>query len=476
MINRTQYQNQKNTPVPESQNFPGESTESRLYESTAPITNVFQKDLKEGLFSEEGVDVFSRIIGSTLSQVVVSTRDLETQIKQNNDVTVLNEPKNLEKARISSSEHPRPTTTNAYAAPRNKLEQIIADLWETFLGIEQVGIHDDFFDLGGDSLLAVQLVDKLRKTLKTELSTNFLLDSPTIAGIAELITRTTSPNTGSDETPKPEIPSSLVQIQAGSFKQPLFLVHPVGGNVYLYRDLARYLGSEQPIYGIQALSSINRETEPLTQIGEMAKQYVKDLRVLQPEGPYLLGGSSFGGMVAFEMAQQLHAQGQKVALLAMMDTPSPNHMPVRIETDAEILAYMLSVGESASISSEDLSQLDSDEKLFNYFNQMKLNNRMLPNLDLDQLRQFLHLFRANLQAMFDYQPQVYPGSIIFFHARERDAFNHPNPEKGWIDFAGEGIEIQNVSGNHITMNYPPHVQILAERLRIHVQRARQLFI
>ncbi|MEK8015684.1 MAG: non-ribosomal peptide synthetase, partial [Candidatus Parabeggiatoa sp.] len=328
------------------------------------------------------------------------------------------------------------------------------------------GIHDDFFELGGDSLIAVQLIAKLREKLQMAFSAHSLLNAPTIATLAELIEQTTPMPERSNTTAQQTLPSSLVEIKTGNrLKSPLFLVHPVGGHVYFYRDLAHHLGSERPVYGIQAQGG-DGEMEPLTQVEEMATHYIEAMRVRQPEGPYFIGGSSFGGTVAFEMAQQLHALGQKVALLTMMDTPGPHQMPAKLETDEEILAYTLNVGANASVSLEELRKLEPDEQLrYSLEKQKEMKIPLQPDLDSTQVRHLLQIFKANAQAMSKYQPQAYRDQIIFFRAKEKDAYNAKTPERAWIDLAQKGVKVFDVPGNHFTMHSPPHVQVMAEQLR-----------
>ncbi|HID99164.1 MAG TPA: SDR family NAD(P)-dependent oxidoreductase [Thiotrichaceae bacterium] len=424
--------------------------------------------LQQGILPNEGIEVFNRIMGSTLPQVLVSTSDFQSQIEQHKVSEIQRFLEISDKANRSKPTHPRPQLSHAYLAPRNQLEQTLADIWQKLLGIEQIGIHDDFFELGGDSLIAVQLIAKLRETLQMDFSAHSLLNAPTIAALAEIIGET-MPELSKQPTP---LPSSLVEINAGNhFKQPLFLIHPVGGHVYLYRDLAHHLGSEQPVYGIQA-QGVDGEAEPLIKVEEMATHYIGAMRVRQPEGPYCLGGSSFGGTVAFEMAQQLHALGQKVALLTMIDTPGPDQMPASLETDAEILAYLLNVGANVSVNLDELRKLEPDEQLrYCLAEQKKLDKQMFPNLDITPVRHFIHLFKVNSQAMWNYQPRVYPGKIIFFRALEKDAINAKNPERAWFDFAQEGLEVIDVPGNHITMNESPHVQVVAERLKAYFEVA-----
>jgi phthiocerol/phenolphthiocerol synthesis type-I polyketide synthase E len=362
--------------------------------------------------------------------------------------------------------HSRPNLQNTYSVPRDEIEQTIATIWQEFLGIERVGIDDDFFDLGGDSLLAVQLITKLNEKLQKNFSPHSLLQSSTIAALAELIKDDSGLSGSNNRQSQSASESLLVEIRRGSLKQPLFLVHPVGGHVYIYRDLARYLGSERPIVGIQAPASVD-ETDACTTVEQMATRYIEALRIRQPEGPYFLGGSSFGGTVAFEMAQQLNAIDQKVALLTLIDTPGPGQMPVlATEDDTAILVYILGVGFDLSLSLDVLQQLEPDDQLLYFLEQVKIANRVVPpDFGLAEIRQFLHLFKVHGQAMRHYIPQAYPGRIIFFRASEQNEVNPKNPELPWIDVAGGGIEVIEVPGNHITMNYSPHVQVMAQQLR-----------
>ncbi|HAI70588.1 MAG TPA: hypothetical protein DCM38_14270 [Gammaproteobacteria bacterium] len=427
--------------------------------------------LQQGILPKEGIEVFSRIIGSTLPQVLVSTDDFMIRLEQHKVSGIQRLLEISDQTKLPKQTHSRPQLSYAYEAPRTQLEQTLANLWQNVLGIEQIGIHDDFFELGGDSLIAVQLIAKLREKLQMAFSAHSLLNAPTIATLAELIEQTTPMPERSNTTAQQTLPSSLVEIQTGNrLKPPLFLVHPVGGHVYFYRDLAHQLGSEQPVYGIQA-DGIEGEREPLTRVEEMATHYIAAMRVRQPEGPYFIGGSSFGGTVAFEMAQQLKALGQKVALLTMIDTPGPGQMPIqKLETDEEILAYTLNMGANISVSLDKLRKLEADKQLHTFLEeQRKRDNHKLPDFDMTQVHHFLHLFKINAQAMSDYKPHAaYQDQILFFRAKEKDAYNAKTPERAWFDFAQKGLKVIDVPGNHFTMHSPPHVQVMAKQLRAYL--------
>ncbi|MGD1700261.1 SDR family NAD(P)-dependent oxidoreductase [Dapis sp. BLCC M229] len=424
-----------------------------------------------GLLPTEGVDVFSRIIGNELPQVLVSTGHLQSRLKLDNSDQFLSSLKKRVQDHLPQPEHPRPQLINAYVAPRNQLEKQIAESWKKFLGIEFVGIHDDFFDLGGDSVIAVQIIYKLRETLQIELPLESILNSGTIAKLFELIQATTSSQNILGQKTAQGRSSLIIEFQAGNNnKQPLFLLHAVGGTVYMYRDLVRYLGSDIPVYAIQALG-LDGKTELPTSIEEMATEYIKAIRTIQPNGAYFLGGASLGGTLAFEMAQQLHAEGEKVALLAMIDTPGPGNMGVKLVDEQEIAAYILDTLfelDKSLFSFNSFPQVGNIEEQVMYaLEQAKIANLLPNNLDIPQTRQIIRLFKANMEAMWDYKPRIYPGKIIFFRGQDRrEKYDPAHPEYPWIELAASGIEIHTVSGTHITMNYDPHVQVIAEKLKV----------
>ena len=199
--------------------------------------------------------------------------------------------------------------TQEYVAPTDELEIQLTRIWETVLDKKPIGIRDNFFELGGHSLLAARLMHRIEQALGQRLPLAALLQAPTVEQLSGLLRQ----ETWSDSW------SSLVAIQAEGSRPPFFCVHGVGGNVVGFRDLARHLGPDQPFYALQP-QGLDGKRECLTSIPEMAKRYIQEIRRIQPEGPYRIGGYSFGGLVAYEMAQMLEAQGEEMALLALFDT------------------------------------------------------------------------------------------------------------------------------------------------------------
>ncbi|MEZ4868169.1 MAG: alpha/beta fold hydrolase [Caldilineaceae bacterium] len=345
--------------------------------------------------------------------------------------------------------------------PLSPLETEIAAIWAQSLGVTAIGPEADFFALGGDSLLATQVATRLRHQLQVDLDTHSLLQAPTVGQLATLITaRRTAPEKVSC------LPELVVELQAGdSARKPLVLLHPVGGHVYFYRALVRHLDPQLPVYGIRA-QGVEGEAEPLTSMAEMAQVYTAALQALQPQGPYYLAGASFGGTLAYAMAQELIAQGERVAYLALIDTPSQGHMPEPFAETVDILFYMLKVGEGAEIALETLCALEEEEQIAFFLQQSRSTFATAHDLQT-----MLNVFKANERAMWEYVPPPYAGKLHYFLARERDAFNAQTPAQGWLGLAEQGTEIYSVPGNHLSMNEEPHVQQLARRLQQTLQRA-----
>ncbi|HEV2714011.1 MAG TPA: amino acid adenylation domain-containing protein, partial [Terriglobales bacterium] len=199
--------------------------------------------------------------------------------------------------------------TQEYVAPTDELETQLVKIWETVLDKNPIGIRDNFFELGGHSLLAARLMHRIEQSMGQRLPLAALLQAPTVEQLSGLLRQEKWSSSW----------SSLVAIQAEGSRPPFFCVHGVGGNVVGFRDLARHLGSDQPFYALQP-QGLDGKRECLTSIPEMAERYIQEIRRIQPEGPYRIGGYSFGGLVAYEMAQQLEAQREETALLALFDT------------------------------------------------------------------------------------------------------------------------------------------------------------
>ncbi len=372
---------------------------------------------------------------------------------------------------------PTPHTFNttqaaSFIPPRDSLEWQLAQIWSEVLSIHPVGVRDNFFDLGGHSLLAVRLMAKIQQQFGKNLPLGTLFQSATIEQLANILRQQTDSLAW----------SPLVTIQPGGSKPPFFCFPGAGGNVIYFHALARHLGTDQPFYGLQALG-LDGESEPHTRIEEIAAYCMEALQTIQPQGPYFLGGHSSGGLVAFEIAQQLQKQKHEVALVAILDTeaPIPGRHPVSVDwDDAKWLTRIASVierflGKSLGISYDILHPLAADDQLNYIGEQLKTIGLLPPEAGLKQVRGLVQVFKANYQASEHYVPQeVYPTRVAFFRASEADvedtATGEPSqirqePTWGWNQLAAEPVELHVVPGDHITMFAEPHVQVLAERLK-----------
>jgi amino acid adenylation domain-containing protein len=347
----------------------------------------------------------------------------------------------------------RPELGKVFVAPRNDLEHQLAQIWEEVLGIKPVGVTDNFFELGGHSLLAVRLFALIEKRLGKKLPLTAVFQGATVEHLAGLLRQpaTTGPQ------------NSLVPLQPGGNKPPLFLVHPAGGHVFPYIHLAKFLGSDQPCYGLQA-RGLEDGQDPHTRIEDMAAWYIQALQTVQPTGPYLLGGWSMGGVVAFEMAQQLHAQGQRVALLALFDGRIPTPDETFPEEDAEAILLVERYFGISFGPIESLTELPKDQQLAFMLEQAKSAGLVPAELDVSQARRFVELLRNDLRATQNYALHRYPGRISFFKASETVEGASPDQTLGWNDWASGGVDVHVVPGNHANLMYEPHVEVLAEKL------------
>ncbi|MCP6758403.1 MAG: amino acid adenylation domain-containing protein [Fischerella sp. CENA71] len=336
-----------------------------------------------------------------------------------------------------------------FVAPRNELELKLTKIWQKVLSVQPIGVKDNFFEVGGNSLIAVRLIADIERIWNRKLPLAILFETPTIEGLANVLRQEKQPENWT---------SSLVPIQLNGSKPPLFCIHPVGGNVLDYYHLANYLGREQPVYGLQA-QGLTGKQEPLTSIEDMANHYIQEIRTIQPNGPYFLAGYSFGGVVAFEMAQQLHIQGQKVALLGLFDVSSPTLQPTRSSITKFLRVHL-----------SNLKQLKPQQRLKYVKNwvQWRLKDGNYKNVLMSELSEPGYDFRVletNSQARKNYQPQVYPGTATLFRSKLQPVKFAKHLDLGWDDLVGGGLEIYSLAGDHYSMLREPHVRELAEKLK-----------
>ncbi|MCB1906474.1 MAG: amino acid adenylation domain-containing protein [Rhodocyclaceae bacterium] len=343
----------------------------------------------------------------------------------------------IDRARLPTPEAHRGTCHGASAAnPGDIVERHLLRIWEMVLGHESVGLHDNFFDLGGNSLLAVQLMDGIEKIFHQRLPLDSLwVRSATVAGLARQIRDGGNP-AGSE---------ALVPIKSGS-RAPLFVVHTMGGNLFHYFHLARHLDAEQTVFGLQA-HGVFGAGKPDRSIEAIAEKCIASMRLAQPEGPYRIAGFSSGGVVAYEIAQQLREQGRHVALLALLDTysPQPADARLRIANAAALLRGRWSLR----------------------FLQERVYFKLLHGLKLDRWRRLRDVGEAHRWAHWSYRPKPYPDPVEFFVAESSAPAAQRNC-LGWSRWMSGTTRMNYLPGRHGDMVKPPVVQELAARLQARI--------
>jgi thioesterase domain-containing protein/acyl carrier protein len=340
-------------------------------------------------------------------------------------------------------------------------------IWKDVLATSPIGIRDDFFAMGGHSLMAVRMFVEVEKATKCRLPVRAIFEAPTIERLADLIRH--------QGWEPPE--GQLVSIQPEGTRPPIFWVHAAGGHVLSYRRLAHYLGSEQPMY---ALQGVNLEGERLTEasVEDMAVRYIADLQKVQPTGPYYVGGLSFGGLVAWEIAQRLRSQGHAVPLLILLDTHGPGYVnpPLPRRLTLELRQRM-------EFHGGNLSVLGPGEKIAYVLERTRMLIERIAHtgriglatvrssLGSPALRTVRRAYQSDIKARARYSPKPYPGPIAFFRAQAQPG-GRAYPLMGWEGLAAGGMDIYEVPGAHVSIMAEPHLRVLAAKLNECLEIAR----
>ena len=362
-------------------------------------------------------------------------------------------------------------TESGYVPPTNPAEERLAILWTKFFGLKRVGIHDDFFELGGDSLLAARLFERIEKVFGKSLPLETIIEAPNVAELAKALEK--------------EERASIVPFQRQGSKLPLFGVHAANGDVVFYRDLVRHLGPDQPFYGLRAQGlDGNRITR--TRFEDMAAHFMREIRRVQPRGPYLLGGLSLGAILVYEIAQQLKKQDEEIALLFLLD-PSPpdngkffhkftvsrNGKGKMDEWRAEVSRHWSNlihlrprelvtyIAERISGQIVDLAAtLANMSKKIICLVYVRIGRRLPPGL-----RRF-YLRGVHKRAMRNYVPETYSGDVVVFRAQESTR----EWRSVWSNLVHGKLEIYEVPGTHQTFYQEPNVQVWAKTLKHYLDK------
>jgi amino acid adenylation domain-containing protein len=349
----------------------------------------------------------------------------------------------------------------AFIPPQTPVQSIIAGVWQEVLGVSRVGIHDGFFDLGGDSMTALHLTGRLQRTLGRGVSLALLYRTRTPAALAAAL----------DRPPEPDWPSAVIPLRTTGRRPPLFCVHPKNGTVFCFASLARTLDDDRPVYGIQA-HSLELARRPHTRIEDMASAYLSDLLRVQPEGPYHLCGYSLGGLIAYEMACQLRARGCDVARLVLLDS-SPildDVLPSLEELDAmDDVDFLVSeFSQHLPVTDESLRALPADARLPHIMDLAGTAGLLAEHMDLRTMRQYVDIARDHTRAALAYEPGPYSGSALLLRTVDPAEPEDADPHWGWDPLVHDGLDVEILPGEHITMLSEPHLSAVVERLRAYL--------
>jgi len=354
-------------------------------------------------------------------------------------------------------------------APSDDVQSRLVELWQAAFGMP-IGVDQNFFELGGDSLLAARLFIQIEKAFQMELPLAVLLEAPTIRQLAGIIS---APTVCSSH-------SSLVPAQPSGTKPPLFCVHGHTGEIFYCRNLSLSLGADQPIFGLRS-QGLGGEAPFLT-VEEMATHYLREIRTVQREGPYFLVGYCFGGMIAYEMGRLLKAQGEEVALLVMFNTPAPgslkwwplrpDYLVTRITRELRNLRTLKTREKLVFLPSKaiGLAQL-----AFGSFKAALWRALAKSPIGAEREAQgLLSIADINLLAAKAYDPGAYPGRIIFFLTKDdATSLNATDPARGWMALAEDGIEVYVFDAGTPSLRQAPNIE-LAEKLKSCLTQAQTL--
>ncbi len=350
-----------------------------------------------------------------------------------------------------------------HAAPRTPLEETLAHVFAEVLDVPRVGVDESFFELGGHSLLLPRLTEQLERRLGRRVPLARIYAAPTVEALAETL-----------QSSAPASPL-LVPFEFPAHGPTFFCVHPGGGGASVYQDLARHLAPDVRLVGVQAVGLTGDEA-PLRSIESMARRYVDALREAQPEGPYHLGGWSFGGLVAFEMAAQLTQAGAQVATLALIDTLPPRAIPPR-EIDPRVFMALFARLAGLELHERDLAAFEREEALAHVAQAVvSFTPSFGTAVEVARLlTRVVAITEIALSAVQRFEPRPWHGTgCVLLQAENQGELAVTAEQRagayGWPALVPGGLAVERLPGSHETVVGEPHVRALARALRGAVTR------
>ena len=406
--------------------------------------------LARGLTTEQGIEALDAVLSRCgAAQVVVTAIPLP-------ELLASRERKSPSVRAGASAER----TSERDAGRYDEVEAFLVDLWSDLLGVDDVKLQDDFFELGGHSLIAVRLFSRIKKKFNKEFGLATLFQARTIEKQAELIR-------GSGARPARRF-SALVPIRETGSRAPLFLIAGMGGNLVGFDPLVRHIDADIPVYGLQSIG-MDGSDEVLTRVEDMAARYLAEVRMVQPEGPYHLCGYSFGGLVGYEMAQQLRAASQEVGFVGLLDTyqqhylktlPRPSLLQVARKHARKARKHIstLIAGPRRWEYVRSRLQLFHVNVAKNYLYAFYLKTgRPLPKT-IETVRYINPMAGAN------YVPAPLDGRLTLFRASIREPGEEFDRNLGWTGLGLRGLEVVDIPGSHLDVAEEPNVRTLAQQI------------
>lgn len=443
----------------------------------SPAEIAFQHNLSQGILPQEGSKALNHVLNHLSdSQVIISSLQLESLIEEA-DATSITVNEN------DTASFSRPDLDNDYIEPRNDIEKNLVSFWEELLGVDQVGVEDNFFDLGGHSLIAVRLFAKIQQIYKVDYPISILFESPTVAQCAAMIQEAIGESENSTDSNKNQEKqhkaryTHLVPMHAGTpnHRAPFFLVAGMFGNVLNLRHLAHLIGTDRPFYGLQA-RGLYGDHEPHRTFEEMAAAYIKEMKMVQKEGPYFIGGFSGGGITAYEITKQLREAGDEVAALILLDTPLAHSEPLS-SVDRMSIHWQ-------RINKQGISYLTDWAKSRYRWELRKFNQRFNPETTANETPydfQSKKIELAFYKALELYKTEFQPINIVLFRPKLDKSYLLSNgratnairqfvyDDNGWGEYVNK-VEVFEVPGDHDGMVLEPNVRVLAEKFSQCIKR------
>lgn len=479
MVGEVDFSTADNTPARLEKDELDRASGDAEFRSLSPSEMAFQHNLSQGILPEEGsAALFNVLDVCDEPEVIISSLELESLIEEV-DATAASLHKEDDDTKFA-----RPELDNDYVEPKDDIERNLVSFWEELLGVDQVGVEDSFFDLGGHSLVAVRLFAKIQQTYDVDYPISVLFEAPTIAACADMIRDVVGDTGLSDSSSETKDKTHqarythLVPMHSSKSTQvtPFFLVAGMFGNVLNLRHLAQLIGNDRPFYGLQA-RGLYGDHEPHETFEEMARDYIKEIQTVQPEGPYILGGFSGGGITAYEIARQLKQAGQEVAELILLDTPLPYNEPLS-SVDRMSIHWQRIQNKGFAYFSEWAKNRYHWElnKFRNRFGEVEQASqspahfksgvmevafyRALSHYDIKPMNIDAKLFRPKLPIKY----RLSGGRVA---NKDRQVIYEDN---GWPRYV-DNLQVFEVPGNHDSMVLEPNVRVLATKLRECIEKA-----